>query len=69
MIGVKEAQCSNCGHLIVCSLKNTFLQAQKAVDDIVICSSEDDGVIRIGDNEGFTVTVKCNHYIPNTRTR
>lgn len=32
--GSKETQCSHCDHLQVCSYKEQFLAAQKAVDDV-----------------------------------
>lgn len=31
--GVKETQCTRCGHREVCSLKTEFLEAQKAIVD------------------------------------
>lgn len=34
MCGVKETQCSHCDHLQVCSYKEQFLAAQKAVDEV-----------------------------------
>lgn len=36
MCGVKETQCSHCDHLQVCSYKEQFLAAQKAVDDVCV---------------------------------
>lgn len=36
MGGVKETQCTNCNHLQVCSFKEQFLAAQKAVDEVTI---------------------------------
>lgn len=33
--GVKETQCTRCGHREVCSLKTEFLEAQKAIDEPV----------------------------------
>ena len=34
--GVKETQCTRCGHRDVCSLKEEFLEAQKAVDEACV---------------------------------
>lgn len=34
MCGVKETCCTNCDHLRVCSYKERFLAAQKAVDEV-----------------------------------
>ena len=34
--GVKETQCTRCGHREVCSLKTEFLEAQKAIDEVYV---------------------------------
>ncbi len=34
--GVKETQCTHCSHLQVCSYKEKYLDAQKAVDNIMV---------------------------------
>ena len=34
--GVKETQCTRCGHRDVCSLKEEFLEAQKTVDEAYV---------------------------------
>ena len=34
--GVKETQCTRCGHREVCSLKTEFLKAQKAIDEVYV---------------------------------
>lgn len=41
--GVKETQCTHCGHREVCSLKAEFLEAQKAVDEVYVSHSCEDG--------------------------
>jgi len=32
--GVKETRCTRCDHLPICSLKEQFIAAQKAVNDV-----------------------------------
>lgn len=69
--GVKETQCTRCGHREVCSLKAEILEAQKAVDDVYISRPSDDGkkavVTRIRDIKYIEpVELRCKHYIPNT---
>ena len=34
--GCKETLCSHCGHLQVCSLKEQFIAAQEAVDNVQV---------------------------------
>lgn len=68
--GVKETQCTRCGHREVCSLKIEFLEAQKAINDVYISRpSEDDKkavVTRIRDIKYIEpVELRCKHYIPN----
>lgn len=41
--GVKETQCTRCGHREVCSLKTEFLEAQKAIDEAYISHPSEDG--------------------------
>lgn len=41
--GVKEAQCTRCGHREVCSLKTEFLEAQKAIDEVYVSRPCEDG--------------------------
>lgn len=41
--GVKETQCTRCGHRDVCSLKEEFLEAQKAVDEVYVSRPCEDG--------------------------
>lgn len=36
MMGVKETLCTSCGHRQVCSLTDTFLKVQEAVDSISV---------------------------------
>lgn len=52
--GVKETQCTRCGHRDVCSLKEEFLEAQKV------------GIIHIRDIKYIEpIELHCKHYIPN----
>ena len=61
--GVKETQCTRCGHREVCSLKTEFLEAQKAIDE----DGKKVGMIRIRDIKYIEpVELHCKHYIPDT---
>lgn len=63
----KETQCSYCDHLKVCSYKEQFLAAQKAVDDVRV---------QVGDSVAKTplsnfdwirqVKLECKHYSDRT---
>jgi hypothetical protein len=69
--GVKEAQCTRCGHREVCSLKTEFLEAQKAIDKVYVSRPcEDDkkvGMIHVRDIKYIEpVELRCKHYIPDT---
>lgn len=68
--GVKETQCTRCGHRDVCSLKEEFLEAQKAVDEAYVSSPCEDGkkvgMIHIRDIKYIEpIELHCKHYIPN----
>lgn len=69
MVGVKETLCSSCGHLPVCSLKNTFLEIQKQTDNICVNHEKDNGITRIIDVGWISVTVKCSHWISSMNMR
>ena len=69
--GVKETPCTHCEHREVCSLKAEFLEAQKAIDEVYVSRSCEDGkkvaMIRVRDIKYIEpVELRCNHYIPNT---
>ena len=69
--GVKETQCTRCGHREVCSLKTEFLEAQKAIDEVYVSRPCEDGkkvsMIRVRDIKHIEpVELRCKHYIPNT---
>lgn len=69
--GVKETQCTRCGHREVCSLKTEFLEAQKAIDEVYVSRPCEDGkkvgMIRIRDIKYIEpVELHCKHYISNT---
>lgn len=66
--GVKETMCTSCIHLPVCSLKETFLKAQQAVDDACFSEPNYDKTTRIT----YVVNLRewieppklrCRHYI------
>lgn len=48
--GVKETQCTRCGHREVCSLKTEFLEAQKAIDEVYVSRPCEDGKKSIHDS-------------------
>lgn len=67
-LGVKETQCTRCGHREVCSLKTEFLEAQKAIDEVYISRPCEDGkkvgMIRIRDIKYIEpVELCCKHFI------
>lgn len=69
--GVKETQCTRCGHREVCSLKTEFLEAQKAIDEVYVSRPCEDGkkvgMIRIRDIKYIEpVELHCKHHIPDT---
>lgn len=69
--GVKETQCTRCGHREVCSLKTEFLEAQNAIDEVYVSRPCEDGkkvvMIRIRDIKYIEpVELRCKHYMPNT---
>lgn len=70
--GVKETQCTRCGHREVCSLKTEFLEAQKAIDEVYVSRPCEDGkkvsMIRVRDIKHIEpVELRCKHYIPSQR--
>lgn len=69
--GVKETQCTRCGHREVCSLKTEFLEAQKAIDEVYVSRPSEDGkttvITRIRDIKYIeSIEFRCKHYIPDT---
>lgn len=70
--GCQETLCTSCIHLQVCSLKETYLKAQKAVNDATISELEpadDHGPSRVRTTyvanlrEWLTIPqLKCKHY-------
>lgn len=69
--GVKETQCTHCGHREVYSLKAEFLEAQKAIDEVYVSRPCEDGkkvvMIRIHNIKYIEpVELHCKHYILNT---
>lgn len=71
----KELTCTKCIHREVCSLKDKFLNAQTAVDDLTVYFPESDGKTSMAKlyNIPFIlpVTLRCKHfsadYMPNVR--
>lgn len=68
----KETQCSTCIHLNICSVKVKFLDAQRAVDELVVSSDlpgGKTGMVKLRDI-GFIqpVNLKCIHYMPQKVT-
>lgn len=65
----EEILCDNCSHREVCSLKDQFRAAQKAVDDLMV-HLEDCKSIRLRDIKWIKkVKLECTHYIPKKTTR
>lgn len=64
MCGVKETQCSHCDHLQVCSFKEQFLAAQKAVDDVRV-GLGDRGVKYLRDFDWIKpISLECTYFTP-----
>ena len=66
--GCRDTQCTSCIHLDVCSIKEKFLDAQRAVGELTVSSKTPDGTngyVKLRDI-GFIqpVELKCIHYIP-----
>lgn len=65
--GCKETLCTNCSHREVCSFKDQFLEAQKAVDNIEVSrpSAEINSIslIRLSNISWIKpVELVCKHY-------
>lgn len=71
MTGSKETLCASCAHFHVCSLKETFLKAQVAVDNCIMSEETitDDGKpatkMTYIQNIEFIgpIQLKCKHYM------
>lgn len=62
-VGVKETLCTRCFHREICSLKEQFLAAQNAVDNVFV-SLGDHSSIKLGDIQSIKpVELMCKHYI------
>ena len=64
----KETQCSSCIHLDICSVKVKFLDAQRALDELIVYSDlpgGKQGMVKLHDI-GFIkpVELKYIHYVP-----
>ena len=62
MYGTKETQCSHCNHLQVCSFKDQFLAAQKAVDNVRV-GIGDHSIINLRDISWIRpVSLECSYF-------
>ncbi len=66
-VGVKETQCTSCSHRDVCSLKERFLEAQNAIDNLNIYSQskkeEPVSIIALKNIDWIKpVQLSCTHY-------
>lgn len=62
--GVKETRCTNCEHRKVCSFKEHFLSAQKAVDEVAVHTG-DKSIKYLRDFDWIKrVELECVHFIP-----
>lgn len=57
---VKETLCTGCMHAHVCSLKQTFLEAQKAIDNLSISTDEHEQ--RLIDISWLRTELHCSHF-------
>lgn len=68
MCGVKETQCSHCDHLQVCSYKEQFLAAQKAVDEVHVQIGDSVAKKPLSSFEWIRpVSLECIHFYPPTK--
>ena len=59
----KETACSSCAHLEVCSLRNEFLKAQSAVDDVIVHLTNG-SMKKLRDYNWITTPdLRCKHYM------
>lgn len=78
-MGVKETACTRCKHLHVCKFKDEFLDAQNAVDNVIMSGKQIDETGKEQFYERYLssidyiepVKLKCKHaeYNPFTQTR
>lgn len=62
---VKETLCTGCMHVQVCSFKQTFLEAQKTIDNLVIPNhTHDKHEQRIIDISWVSTKLHCAFYKP-----
>ena len=59
-MAVKETLCTGCTHVQVCSFKQTFLEAQKTIDNL--CIPNDKQEQRIIDISWLSTTLHCAFY-------
>ena len=48
-MGVKETQCTRCGHRLVCLFKNTYLDMVESLDKLPL-------------GDCFELDIRCKHY-------
>lgn len=65
----KETCCTNCSHQPVCSFKDDFMKAQKAVDGISVTLGETEKGIEMKDLCKFDfilpIILQCKYYEPS----
>ncbi len=67
-IGCEETQCTHCGHLQVCSFKEQFLKAQKAVNEVTV-GVGDRGIKYLRDFDWIKrVKLECKYFVAKRQT-
>lgn len=67
--GVEEFLCTHCSHREVCSLKNQFLAAQSAVNEVMVHYG-DNAMKRLRDFDWIKrVKLECTHFIAKQTIR
>lgn len=71
--GMEGTMCTDCSHRDVCSLKDQFIAAQKAVDEVSVnlgCDGNKMSFKRLRDfNWIKRMKLECTHFIPKRTTR
>ncbi len=61
---VRETRCTRCEHRKVCSFKEQFLNAQKAVDEVTVHTGDKSSKYLRDFDWIKRVELECVHYIP-----
>lgn len=72
-IGIEGTICVNCSHKEVCSLKDQFAKAQKAIDDVSVTLGSDENAVsfkKLRDYDWIKkVKLECTHFLAKQTMR